>query len=94
MNKAELIDQVQGTLGDDCSRAYAEKIVNSVLVGIGKGLQEDSQVQLVGFGTFQVKDRAARMGRNPQTNEPIQIKASRSVGFRPGAKLKDSLQQG
>ena len=92
MNKAELIERVQTVLGEDCSRAYAEKVVNSVLTGIGSGLQEDNQVQLVGFGTFQVKDRAARMGRNPRTNEPIEIPASRSVGFRPGTKLKDSLQ--
>ena len=92
MNKAELIDHVQQTLGADCSRAYAEKVVNTVLGSIGKGLAEDAQVQLVGFGTFQVKERAARMGRNPQTKEPMHIPASKSVGFRPGAKLKESLQ--
>ena len=48
-------------------------------------------LQLVGFGTFAVKNRKARMGRNPQTNEPIQIKASRTVGFRPGAGLKEQV---
>jgi DNA-binding protein HU-beta len=67
MNKAELIDEVQKTLGEDCSKAHAERVVNSVLNSIGKGLREDATVQLVGFGTFQVKDRAARIGRNPQT---------------------------
>ena len=46
---------------------------------------------IVGFGTFAVKNRKARMGRNPQTNEPMQIKASRTVGFRPGVTLKDSV---
>jgi DNA-binding protein HU-beta len=92
MNKAELIDQVQQALGEDCSRAHAEKVVNTVLTSIGKGLADDQQVQIVGFGTFQVKQRAARMGRNPQTKEPMHIPASKSVGFRAGAKLKESLQ--
>jgi nucleoid DNA-binding protein len=94
MNKAELIDEVQKTLGEDCSKAHAERVVNSVLNSIGKGLREDATVQLVGFGTFQVKDRAARIGRNPQTKEPIQIAASRSVGFKVGAKLKEALTGG
>jgi nucleoid DNA-binding protein len=48
-------------------------------------------VQIVGFGTFAVKNRKARMGRNPQTNQPMQIKASRTVGFRPGVTLKESV---
>lgn len=94
MNKAELIDVVQQQLGPDCSKAHAEKAVNTVLEGIEKGLQNDSLVQLVGFGTFQVKERAARVGRNPQTSEPIQIPASRGVGFRPGAKLKEAVAEG
>lgn len=94
MNKAELIDDVQTTLGPDCSKAHAERVVNSVLASIGKGLREDSMVQLVGFGTFQVKERAARMGRNPQTNQPIEIPASKGVGFKPGAKLKEALTDG
>jgi DNA-binding protein HU-beta len=54
-------------------------------------LKKDQEVQLVGFGTFAVKHRKARVGRNPQTNEPIQIKASRTVGFRAGAGLKESV---
>ncbi len=91
MNKAELIECVQKNLGEECSKAHAERVVNSVLGSISEGLQKDEQVQLVGFGTFQVKDRKERTGRNPQTNEPILIPASRSVGFRPGAKLKGSL---
>ncbi len=91
MNKAELIDEVQSSLGEDCSKAHAERVVNAVLAGIRKGLAKESMVQLVGFGTFQVKDRKERTGRNPQTNQPILIPARRSVGFRPGQKLKDSL---
>lgn len=91
MNKAELIDEVQKSLGADCSKAHAERVVQAVLSGVGKGLREHGSVQLVGFGTFQVKERAARMGRNPRTNEPMEIAASKSVGFKPGAKLKEEI---
>ena len=91
MNKAELIDEVQKSLGADCSKAHAERVVQAVLSSVGKGLREHGSVQLVGFGTFQVKERAARMGRNPRTNEPMEIAASKSVGFKPGAKLKDEI---
>ena len=92
MNKAELIDEVQKSLGADCSKAHAERVVQAVLSSVGKGLREHGSVQLVGFGTFQVKERAARMGRNPRTNEPMEIAASKSVGFKPGAKLKDGIR--
>ncbi len=91
MNKAELIESVQKNLGEDCSKAHAERAVNSVLESIGSGLEKDCNVQLVGFGTFQVRERKARMGLNPQTKEPIQIKASKTVGFRPGTKLKSNI---
>ena len=91
MNKAELIDEVQITLGEDCSKAHAERVVNAVLTAVAKGLREQGIVQLVGFGTFQVKDRKERQGRNPQTKEPMIIPASRSIGFRPGQKLKEGL---
>ncbi len=91
MNKSELIEEVQKNIGDDCSKAHAERAVNALLASIQSGLKKDQEVQIVGFGTFQVKDRKARMGRNPRTNEPMQIAASRTVGFRPGATLKDSV---
>ena len=91
MNKAELIDEVQKSLGAECSKAHAERVVNSVLTSIGAGLQRDQMVQLVGFGTFQVKNRKPRTGRNPQTGEAIQIAASKTVGFKPGVALKDQL---
>ena len=91
MNKAGLIDDVQKCLGEECSKAHAEKVVNSVLASIQGGLQRDKAVQLVGFGTFAVKQLKARIGRNPRTNEPIQIRASKTVGFRAGQKLKESL---
>ncbi len=91
MNKADLIAEVQRNLGPECSKLHAEKVVNSVLASIQRGLKKDKEVQLVGFGTFAVKHRKARVGRNPQTNEQIQIKPSRTVGFRPGTVLKDGI---
>ena len=91
MNKAALIEDVQRSLGNECSRAHAERVVNSVLNSIQSGLQRDQAVQLVGFGTFAVKNLKARMGRNPRTNEPIEIRASKTVGFRAGSRLKESL---
>ncbi|PIE22025.1 MAG: DNA-binding protein [Planctomycetota bacterium] len=91
MNKANLIEAVQRELGKDCSRAHAERSVNAVLSSIESGLVGDKVVQLVGFGTFQVKTRKARMGRNPQTGESIPIKESRTVGFKVGQSLKDRL---
>jgi nucleoid DNA-binding protein len=91
MNKAQLIEAVQRELGTDCSKAHAERAVNSVLSSISIGLEKDSTVQLVGFGSFIVRERKARVGLNPQTKQPIQIPASKTVGFRPGAKLKESL---
>lgn len=91
MNKAELIAEVRKKLGKDCSKSHAQLVVNTVLTSIGSGLKKDKAVALTGFGTFAVKQRKARMGRNPQTNEPIKIKASRGVGFKAGAKLKKSV---
>lgn len=91
MNKAELIAGVQKNLGAECSKAHAERAVNAFLAAVEQGLQKDGTVQIVGFGTFAVKDRKARMGRNPQTREPMHIAASRTVGFRPGTGLRGSV---
>ncbi|MBL9078764.1 MAG: HU family DNA-binding protein [Planctomycetes bacterium] len=91
MNKADLIQEVQKQMGNECSKAHAERAVNALLHSIQKGLKKDKAVQIVGFGTFAVKNRKARLGRNPQNGQPMQIKASRTVGFRAGASLKDSM---
>ena len=91
MNKAELIAGVQKNLGAECSKAHAERAVNAVIAAVEQGLKNDREVQIVGFGSFTVKDRPARMGHNPQTKEPIAIKASRTVGFRPGTNLRASV---
>lgn len=89
MNKAELIDSVAEA--SDISKAAATRAVDAVLDNITGALKKDEQVTLVGFGTFTVRDRAARTGRNPQTGEAIQIKASRVPGFKPGKALKDAV---
>ena len=91
MNKGELIEAVQNTLGDDITKKCAEEAVKAVLENIATGVKKDGSVQLLGFGTFEVRHRAARKGRNPKTGEALQIKASKSVGFKPSAALKGSL---
>ncbi len=91
MNKAQLIDEVQKALGEDCTRSYAERALNSVLECISRGLQKEASVQLTGFGTFQVKNRAARTVRNPSTGQMMQVAASKTVGFKPGQALKESV---
>ncbi|MCA8981674.1 MAG: HU family DNA-binding protein [Planctomycetes bacterium] len=89
MNKSHLVAHVADELRT--SQLQAARLVDTVLAGIRKGLQADSSVTLSGFGTFEVKSRKARVGRNPQTGEPIQIEAGRRVGFRVGKALKESV---
>jgi len=84
-----LIEAVAGAAG--LSRADATKAVDAVLDSVTSTLSGGGQVSLVGFGTFSVKARAARMGRNPRTGEPIQIKASNVPGFKAGKGLKDAV---
>ncbi len=91
MNKAELVEAVQKSLGADTSKAAAERAVSSVLDSIQKGLKKDKTVQLIGFGTFSIAKRAARQGINPQTGDKIKIKASKTVKFKPGAGLKGKI---
>jgi DNA-binding protein HU-beta len=89
MNKGELIDSVAASAG--MSRADATKAVDAVLQSVTDTLAGGGSVSLVGFGTFGVKARAARMGRNPRTGEAIQIKASNVPGFKAGKALKDAV---
>ncbi len=91
MNKAELIESVQNNLGQDATKRAAEDAVSAVLDAIATGVKKDQKVQVIGFGTFEVKSRAARMGRNPKTGEAMKIAASKSVGFKPSSTLKKSL---
>ena len=89
MNKAELVESVQKALG--ASKADAERAVAAVIDSIKTGLKKSKNVQLIGFGTFKVAERAARMGVNPKTGEKIKIKASKSVRFTPGKAFKEIL---
>ncbi len=89
MNKSELIDQVADAA--DLSRASAGRAVDAALDAITGSLKQSEPVSLVGFGTFLVRERAARKGRNPQTGENIDIAASRAAAFKPGKALKDAL---
>jgi len=89
MNKGDLIEVVADKAG--MTKADAGRAVEAVVEAISKALRAGKQVSLVGFGTFQVKKRAARTGRNPRTGETIQIKASKMPGFKAGKALKDAV---
>lgn len=89
MNKGDLIEAVSGEAG--LSKADASRAVESLLSAITNALKGGNQVSLVGFGTFTVKKRSARTGRNPRTGEAIEIRASKVPGFRAGKALKDAV---
>jgi DNA-binding protein HU-beta len=89
LNKAELIGSVAEKAG--MPKKDAEKAVSAVFAAIEEALANGDKVQLVGFGTFEVRERAARTGRNPQTGEEIQIAATRVPAFRAGKALKGAV---
>ncbi len=91
MNKAELVVEIQKSLGKDTSKAAAERALEAVLSSIKKGVKKDKSVQIIGFGTYSIAKRAARLGVNPKTGEKIKIAASKTVKFKPGAALKASI---
>ncbi|MAF15568.1 DNA-binding protein HU-beta [Marinomonas gallaica] len=89
MNKSELIDAIATSA--DLSKAAASNALDATLTAIEEALAKGDQVTLVGFGTFSVKERAARTGRNPQTGEEIQISAAKVPSFKAGKGLKDAV---
>lgn len=89
MNKSELIEAVAAAA--DIPKAAAGRAVDAVVETVTNALKSGDQVVLVGFGTFAVKDRAARTGRNPQTGQPIEIAAAKIPGFKAGKALKDAV---
>jgi DNA-binding protein HU-beta len=89
MNKAELIDAVTGQTG--LPKADVTRTVDAIFDSITAALKSGDTVSLLGFGTFVVKSRAARSGRNPRTGETIEIAASRVPGFKAGKALKDAV---
>jgi DNA-binding protein HU-beta len=90
MNKSELISKV--TELSELSKKDATKAVESVFEAISDALKGGDKVQLVGFGNFEVRERSARKGRNPQTGQEIEIAASKVPSFKPGKALKDGIQ--
>jgi len=89
MNKGELIEAVAAAA--DLTKADATKAVEAFVNSVTRALKNGEQVSIVGFGSFSVKSRAARQGRNPKTGETIDIKASRVPGFKAGKALKDAV---
>ena len=91
MNRAALIEYVQKGMGKDASRVAADRAVSLVIEGIKAGLQRDKAVQLIGFGTFKVVERKARLGTNPKTREPLKIKQSRTVKLAVAKDLRSGI---
>ncbi len=89
MNKSELIDRISESA--DLSKADAGRALDAVIDAITESLANAEPVTVVGFGTFAVRERGARTGRNPQTGETIQIAAARVPAFKAGKALKDAL---
>ena len=89
MNKTDLVDAVADSA--DLSKADAARAVDAVISSITKALKQGDNVTVVGFGTFQVRARAARTGRNPKTGDTINIAASKNPAFKAGKALKDAV---
>lgn len=90
MNKTDLINSVAEAT--ELSKKDATKAVEAVFESITESLRQGEKVQLIGFGNFEVRERAARKGRNPQTGEEIDIAASKVPAFRPGKALKEAVK--
>ena len=91
MNKTELIAAVAEKTG--LSKKDTEAVITATLASITEALQNDDKVQLVGFGSFEVKKKAAHMGRNPRTGETMEIAASKNPTFKAGKALKDAVAE-
>ena len=89
MSKKVIVEAVAREAG--MTQAAADKVVSAVLDAVSAELAKGEKVSFPGFGTFEVRERSARTGRNPQTGAEIQIAASKSVGFKQGSKLKDRV---
>jgi DNA-binding protein HU-beta len=91
MTKAELITTVAKLVGRDLSKRTVESVVDAMFKQLKKGLKKDKRFSFPGFGTFSVRKRAARKGRNPRTNEVIRIPSYRTVVFTPSKSFKQKL---
>ena len=92
MNKSELIEFM---VKNKCceTKVDAEHVINTFQCAVEKAVHKKHDISLVGFGTFKISKRAARNGRNPKTGEPLKIKASKTVSFKVGKKLKDAVNK-
>ena len=91
MNKAELVDVVAKDAGT--TKKDAENVINAVIEAIVKRVASGERVTLVGFGTFEARQRKARTGRNPKTNQPLHIPARRVAGFRVGKEFSEAVNK-
>ncbi|WP_447528952.1 MULTISPECIES: HU family DNA-binding protein [unclassified Vreelandella] len=89
MNKSELIEAIAASA--DIPKAAATRALDAMVESVTDSLKKGDSVSLVGFGTFAIKERAARTGRNPQTGQPIQISAAKVPNFKAGKALKDAV---
>ena len=95
MNKAQLVELIlKNKKAGFESKAAAERAFDSVIDAVREGVQKDGKVQIIGFGTFSVRERSARNGRNPQTGQAMKIKAYKTVGFKVGKEFKDKINKG
>ena len=91
MTKAELIEKLHGKTDADMTKKAVGELVDNLFDTMAVAIKKENRFTYPGFGTFVVRTRKARKGRNPQTGEVIKIKASKSVGFRPAKALKERL---
>ena len=91
MTKAELVEKLYGKWTGKLTKKMTSELIDAVFENVGHAIRKEKRFSYPGFGTFVVRTRRARRGRNPQTGEVIKIKASKTVGFRPAKHLKDKL---
>ena len=91
MTKSEFVDQVVKASGGGLTKKDTITVLDTAFEVMGRAIGKDKRFTYPGFGTFTVKERSARKGRNPRTGEAIKVKASRTVSFKPAPSLKDSL---
>lgn len=93
MNKTQLVDSIHAKLGEGATKKCAEAALSAVLSSISEATRKGEKVQLVGFGTFEMKTRAARTGRNPQTGAVMKIAASTTLAFKPSSVFKTVVKK-
>ncbi len=91
MTKSQLIEEIRGAKGIELTKKQTELVLNAVFEAVRNAVKKDKRFSFPGFGTFTVRQRKARKGRNPRTGAAITIKPSKTVGFKPAPKLKSVL---